>query len=270
MFTPKNQYKEGCVHKLLLFWLLLTTIVLLCFYLDGRVPLPALRRLPVVSFPGFGFEGFVLLLRHLHHSVLRLLQLGALLSGALPSPANLRMARGASSQSEKLNLFPVYNECFSIHLVYIFFIYLHPLDAANSSSSVIRGVHSGPLLLGQAVLIVRLLKRTIAWEILAYSSFGTKFNTVSAENAVYKLCYAYKDSYFCRQPLYKTPTHPPLYPVVKNKPYIVHSQPTITSVSGVAQPKLWVLGIFWLMWVEPERKCLFCNRSNLCYFMILS
>lgn len=89
----RNQYKEVHIHKLLLFWLLLTTIVLLSFYLDGCVPLPALRRLPVVGFPGLGLEGLVLLLGHLHHGVLGLLQLGALLGGALPSPAHLNTAR---------------------------------------------------------------------------------------------------------------------------------------------------------------------------------
>lgn len=89
----RYQYKEVYIHKLLLFWLLLTTIVLLCFYLDGCVPLPALRRLLVVGFPGLGLEGLVLLLGHLHHGVLGLLQLGALLGGALPSPAHLNTAR---------------------------------------------------------------------------------------------------------------------------------------------------------------------------------
>lgn len=89
----RSQWREVCVHKHLLLWLLLTTIVLLCFYLDGRVPLPALRRLPVVGFPGLGLEGLVLLLGHLHHCVFGLLQLGALLGGALPSPAHLNTAR---------------------------------------------------------------------------------------------------------------------------------------------------------------------------------
>lgn len=80
----RNHYKE-----VYMFWPLLATIVLLCFYLDGRVPLPALRRLPVVGFLGLGLEGLVLLLGHLHYGVLGLLQLGALLGGALPSPAHL-------------------------------------------------------------------------------------------------------------------------------------------------------------------------------------
>lgn len=59
-------------------------------YPDGCVPLPALRRLLVLRFLGFGLKGFVLLLRHFHHSVLWLLQLGPLLGRTLSSPAHLR------------------------------------------------------------------------------------------------------------------------------------------------------------------------------------
>lgn len=61
-------------------------------YPNGRVPLPVLRRLLVVSFLRFGFEGLVLLLWHFHHSVLRFLQLGPLLGRALSSPTNLQTA----------------------------------------------------------------------------------------------------------------------------------------------------------------------------------
>lgn len=69
---------------------------------DGRVPLPALRRLLALRFLGFGLKRFVLLLRHFHHRVLGLLQLGPLLGRTLSSPAHL-----------------------------------HPLDSSDSSSSVI-------------------------------------------------------------------------------------------------------------------------------------
>lgn len=63
-----------------------------CVYPDGCVPLPALRRLLVVSFLGFWLEGLVLLLRHFHHSVLRLLQLSPFLGRAFPSPTHLQTA----------------------------------------------------------------------------------------------------------------------------------------------------------------------------------
>lgn len=49
-------------------------------YLDGRVPLAALRRLLVLRFLRFGLKGLVLLLGHLHHGILGFLQLGPLLS----------------------------------------------------------------------------------------------------------------------------------------------------------------------------------------------
>ena len=61
-----------------------------CIYPDGRVPLPALRRLLVGGLLRFGLEGFVLLLRHFHNSFLRLLQLCPLLGRALPSPTHLQ------------------------------------------------------------------------------------------------------------------------------------------------------------------------------------
>lgn len=39
--------------------------------------------------------------------------------------------------------------------------HLHPLDSSNSSSSIIRRIHSGPLFLRQSLFIVRLLKNRI-------------------------------------------------------------------------------------------------------------
>lgn len=123
-----------------------------CVYPDGRVPLPVLRRLLVVSFLRFGLEWLVLLLWHFHHSVLWLLQLSPLLGRAFPSPTHLQTADKTW----------IYNKIDAVNLTsssfHNLFCHLHPLDPSDSSSSIIWGIHSGPLLLGQAVFIIWLLK----------------------------------------------------------------------------------------------------------------
>lgn len=60
----------------------------MCFYPDRCVPLPVLWQL-LVNFLWFWLKRLVLLLRHFHYSVLRLLQLSTFLGGTLPSPAHL-------------------------------------------------------------------------------------------------------------------------------------------------------------------------------------
>lgn len=151
-------------------------------YPDGRVPLPVLRRLFVVSFLRLGLERLVLLLRHFHHSVLRLLQLSTFLGGALPSPAHLQTAHNTwmYDKMEEVSVvqfqsthiwFVDWIMTVSVMHVFLSACHLHPLDPADSSSSVIWSVHSGPLLLGQAVFIIWLLKHIITQRVTFFISY---------------------------------------------------------------------------------------------------
>lgn len=74
-------------------------------YLDGCVPLAVLRRLLVVRFLGFGLVRFVLLLRHLHHCVLWLLQLSPFLGGSFTAPSYLQAVGHAGTVSDLFLVF---------------------------------------------------------------------------------------------------------------------------------------------------------------------
>lgn len=143
-------------------------------------------------------------------------------------------------------------------LGFFFFFYLHPLDAANSSSSVIWGVHSGPLLLGQAVLIVRLLKKTITQRVNQNDSERDSSSFIIWHQIEWTLCLLRSlsiNSVVFIKYIFVKLLHILLY-MLSLKTILINSKLAITSVSGVAQLKLSVLGIFRSTWVEPETMCL--------------